>query len=65
MFVKYEKGFRFIIYPPLIVKKLEAYNFSENSLKLLRFYFENRMNWVKIGSVTMQHMENPEEGVSY
>jgi hypothetical protein len=26
------------LYPPLIVKKLEAYNFSESSLKLLRSY---------------------------
>lgn len=40
------------LYPPLIIKKLEAYNFSENSLKLLRSYFKNRMNRVKLGSAT-------------
>ena len=40
------------LYPSLIIKKLEAYYFSENSLKMLPSYFENRMNRVKIGSVT-------------
>ena len=40
------------LYPLLIIKKLEANNFSENSLKLPRSYSENTMNRVKIGSVT-------------
>ena len=40
------------LYPPLIVKKLEAYNFSESSLKLLRSYCNSRMNRAKIVSVT-------------
>ena len=35
-----------------IVKKLEAYDFEHNSLNLLRSYFDNRLNRVKIGDVT-------------
>ena len=37
---------------PLIVKKLEAYGFGQNSLNLLRSYFDNRLNRVKIKDVT-------------
>jgi len=36
----------------LVVKKLEAYGFGHNSLNLLRSYFDNRLNRVKIGDVT-------------
>ena len=35
----------------LIVKKLEAYGFEHNSLNLLRSYFDNRLNEVKIDDV--------------
>ncbi|PFX13009.1 putative RNA-directed DNA polymerase from transposon BS [Stylophora pistillata] len=36
----------------LIVKKLEAYGIGQNSLNLLRSYFDNRFNRVKIKGVT-------------
>ena len=36
----------------LIVKKLEAYGFGQNSLNLLRSFFDNRLNRVKIKDVT-------------
>lgn len=36
----------------LIVKKLEAYGIGQNSLNLLRSYFDNRLNRVKIKGVT-------------
>ena len=36
----------------LIVKKLEAYGFGQNSLNLLRSYFDNRLKRVKIKEVT-------------
>ena len=36
----------------LIVKKLETYGFGQNSLNLLRSYFNNRLNRVKIKDVT-------------
>ena len=35
----------------LIVKKLETYGFGHNSLNLLKSYFDNRLNRVKIGDV--------------
>ena len=41
----------------LIVKKLEAYGFGHNSLNLLRSYFDNRLNRVKIGDVTSDWKE--------
>lgn len=37
---------------PLIVKKLEVYGFGQNSLNLLRSYFDNRLNRVKKKDVT-------------
>ena len=40
--------------PPLIIKKLESYNFSGTTLNLLRSYFSHRQNRVKLGSVTSQ-----------
>jgi len=36
----------------LIVEKLEAFGFEHSSLNLLRSYFDNRLNRVKIGDVT-------------
>ena len=36
----------------LILKKLEAYGFGQNYLNLLRSYFDNRLNRVKIKEVT-------------
>ena len=34
----------------LLMLKLEAYGLSENSLKLLKSYFENRRQRIKIGN---------------
>ena len=36
----------------LVVKKLEAYGFAQNSLNLLRSYFDNSINRAKIKDVT-------------
>ena len=36
------------LYPPLLINKLKAYGFSNNSLALMRSYFTNRKNRVKI-----------------
>ena len=40
--------------PPLLIKKLESYNFSGSAFNLLRSYFSHRQNRVKLGSVTSQ-----------
>ena len=36
------------LHPPLLIKKLRAYGFSNNSLALMRSYFTNRKNRVRI-----------------
>ena len=38
------------LHPSLIINKLKAYGFSEGSLKLIRSYFTNRQNRVKLDS---------------
>ena len=38
--------------PTLLIKKLQAYNFSENALSLIRSHFHQRENRVRMGSVT-------------
>ncbi|PFX17471.1 putative RNA-directed DNA polymerase from transposon BS [Stylophora pistillata] len=45
------KAFDFLSHS-LIVKKFEAYGIGQNSLNLLRSYFDNRLNRVKIKGVT-------------
>ena len=40
------------LYPPLLINKLKAYGFSDNSLALMRSYFTNRKNRVKISQQT-------------
>ena len=48
--------------PPLLIKKLESYNFSGSALNnLLRLYFSHRQNRVKLGSVT-NHWKNTIRG---
>ena len=39
--------------PALLIKKLQAYTLSENTLNLIRTYFDQREYRVKIGPVTM------------
>ena len=43
--------------PPLLIKKLESYHFSESALKPIRFYFSQRKNRVRLGLVTSQWRE--------
>jgi len=38
--------------PALMIRKLKAYYFSEDSLTLLRSYFEERQGRVKLGTIT-------------
>jgi hypothetical protein len=38
--------------PPLLLAKLKAYNFDEQSLKLMTSYFMHRYSRVKLGSTT-------------
>ena len=38
------------MHPPLLLKKLESYGFSRDALLLIRSYFENRQNRVKMGN---------------
>lgn len=40
------------LYPSLMINKLKAYDFSEESLGLMRSYFSNRQNRVKLNGVT-------------
>ena len=40
------------LHPPLMLSKLRAYGFEENTLNLLRFYLTDRQNGVKLGPVT-------------
>ena len=40
--------------PPLLIKKLESYNFSGSALNLLRLNFSHSQNRIKLGSVTSQ-----------
>ena len=43
--------------PSLLLKKLEAYGFTEQALELMRSYFEDRLNRVKIGNTTSEWRE--------
>ena len=47
------------MYHPLLLAKLKAYNFDEQSLKLMKSYFTNRYNRVKLGNTTSywQHVD--------
>ena len=40
------------LHPSLMINKLKAYGFSEESLSLMRSYFSNRQNRVKLNGVT-------------
>ena len=40
------------LHPPLMLSKLRAYGFEENTLNLLRFYLTDRQNRVQLGPVT-------------
>ena len=40
------------LHPTLMLSKLRAYGFEENSLNLLRSYLTDRQNRVKLGPVT-------------
>ena len=40
------------LYPPLLINKLRAYGFSDNSLTLMRSYFTSRKNRVRISQET-------------
>ena len=40
------------LYPPLLTNKLKAYGFSNNSLTLMRSYFTNKKNKVRISQKT-------------
>ena len=37
---------------PLILKKLEAFGFGDNAMKLMRSFFDNRLNRIRIGSIS-------------
>ena len=43
--------------PSLLLKRLEAYGFTEQALELMRSYFEDRLNRVKIGNTTSKWRE--------
>lgn len=38
--------------PALLIKNLQAYNLSENALNMIRSYFDQRENRVRMGSLT-------------
>ena len=38
--------------PQLLINKVQAYNFSDKAIQLIRSYFQGRENRVRIGSVT-------------
>ena len=38
--------------PALLIRKLKAYNFTEDALALLRSYFEQRQGRIKLGTIT-------------
>ena len=40
--------------PQLLIKKLESYHFSDNALNLVRSYFSQRKNRIRLESVTSQ-----------
>lgn len=40
--------------PPLLIKKLESYHFSDHALNLVRSYFSQRKNRVRLASATSQ-----------
>ena len=47
--------------PSLLLKKLEAYGFTEQALEFMRSYFEDRLNRVKIGNTTSEWREMTRE----
>ena len=40
------------LYPPILINKLRAYGFSDNSLTLMRSYFTHRKNRIRISQDT-------------
>ena len=48
------KAFDSLYSPLLIKKKLESYRFSDKALELVRSYFHNRQNRVKLASMLSQ-----------
>jgi len=40
--------------PPLLIKKLESYHFVDDALNLVRLYFSQRKNRVRLASATSQ-----------
>ena len=40
------------LHPPLMLNKLRAYGFAENTVNLLRSYLSNRQNRIRLGSLT-------------
>jgi hypothetical protein len=45
------------LHPALMINKLQAYGFSEKTLNLIRSYFNQRMNRVKLGTVLSEWKE--------
>lgn len=46
------------VLPALLIRKLKAYNFTEDALALLRSYFEQRQGRVKLGTITSNWQNN-------
>ena len=45
--------------PPLLINKLQAYGFSDEALSLMRSYFTERQNRVKLNGVTGTWKDSP------
>ena len=48
------------LWPPLLIKKLEVYQFSEEALQLMRSYFSQWMNRVRLGTEISQWTKRTE-----
>ena len=49
------------LYPPFLLRKLEKYGFSKEAIDMMKSYFENRRNRVKLGD-TKSIWKKPERG---
>ena len=50
------------LHPPLMLSKLRAYGFSGHALKLLRSYFTERKNRVRLGMETTSEWKDVNRG---
>ena len=52
----------YLLHPPLLLAKLKAYGFQDSAIGLMRSYFSERWNRVRIGADTTRDWWKTERG---